>query len=62
MASREKFGGRAAVILALAESVIGRSSGANCRAAIGQLFPLVYFLVRYVAPIGILALILASIL
>ena len=27
-----------------------------------QLFPLVYFLVRYVAPIGILALILASIL
>ena len=50
------------MILALAGSVIGRSSGANCRAAIGQLFPLVYFLVRYVAPIGILALILASIL
>ena len=81
MKSREKFGGRAAVILALAgsaiglgniwrfpylvgmnggaafiviyigfvlllsipiflaESVIGRSSGANCRAAIGQLVP-----------------------
>ena len=81
MASREKFGGRAAVILALAgsaiglgniwrfpylvgmnggaafiviyigfvlllsipiflaESIIGRSSGTNCRAAIGQLVP-----------------------
>ena len=81
MASREKFGGRAAVILALAgsaiglgniwrfpylvgmnggaafiviyigfvlllsipiflaESIIGRSSGTNCRAAIGRLVP-----------------------